>query len=353
MPAIKVNTDRVGIPFTKNNTFQFVDLASLVSPNAAGVFLEERNNSVNTRFVMGKASNDLGQTQEDDLNFISYGTHFVGFPDGTKFISLRGFDSSSDIFIRAELFEPDFVFRSRFGLSSVPKTFVDGQVGQWIDKTVTTLGAHSISDVSGVIVTRAMTGTNATSWGIREKGSTDVTQVMDLDIGSAGTQVVGVDGNGQYQLYAGGKDGDPDTFNINYWETGYVLKGGMTFITNPVDENVADTSNVYSSLDLSGTVLPGATHAIISWRSGSSLPRIAHVRPTGSTDSTAAMNISNSARVTNIVSLTDAGLAEYATDSVLADLFVQAYFKEIVPSVTSVHIKGGTLHIKGGTLHTK
>jgi hypothetical protein len=353
MVTIKVNTDRVDIPFTKNNAFQFVDLASLVSPDAAGVFLEERNDAAGNNFVMGKASNDLGQNQEDNLHFLSYGTHFVGFPEGNKFVSLRGINSTSNIYIRAELFEPDFVFRSRFTLTSVPKTFVDGQINQWIDQTVTPLGSHLISDITGVIVTRASVGTNFADWGIREKGSTDVTQVMNIALGSAGTDLVGVDANGQYQLYAGGKDADPDRFDVDYWETGYVTRNGLTTITNPVDENVADTSGVYTDLDLSGTVPQGATEAILSWRNNSALAHKGHARPSGSTDPNTSMSLSPGGRVTGIVSLTDAGLAEYMIGTTVPKLFVHAYFRKPTPSVTAVNIKGNNLLIKGGNLLIK
>ena len=353
MHTIKVNTNRVDIPFTKNNTLQFTDVSALVSPDAVGVLLEERNNDIGNRHVIGKSLNDLFLGQEQQLNFESYGTHIVGFHliQG-KILFLRGFDSTSSIYIRAELFAPDFVFRSMSNLQSLQKTFVDGQVNQWVDKTVTAIETHSISDVAGVIITRN-TNSAPVDWGIRTKGSTAPFVTTDLQFGSAGTDVVGVDSNGQYQLYAGGKDGDPDTFNAIYWETGYILKNGMSYITNPVNENVADTGGVYSDLDLSGTVEPASTHAFLSWRNGTTIPRLGHARPTGSTDPNTSMHLSDKARTTGIVSLTDAGLAEYMTNHAGATLFVQAYFKESTPSVTAVNIKGNNLLVRGCNLLIK
>jgi hypothetical protein len=167
------------------------------------------------------------------------------------------------------------------------------------------------------------------AWGVRTKGSTDPFASMDLKFGAAGTEVVGVDSNGQYQLWAGGKDSDPDQFITFYWEIGYILKNGATYFTNPVDENVADTSGVYSTLDLSGTVAEGAEHVFVSWRNLTTSTRRGHARPTGSTDPNTSMFLSDRARVTGIVPLTGAGLAEYMIDDVTGspDLFVYACFK--------------------------
>jgi hypothetical protein len=348
MSQIKVNTNRVDIPFTKNNSLQFTSLAGLVSPKAVGVLLEERNNDIGNNHVISKAIPDLFLAQENPLNFFAYGTHIVGFhgPFGQG-LFLRGFNATSNIYIRAELFAGDFVFRSTSNTPSLEKTFVDGQVNQWIDKTVTPLGKHTVSDIAGVIITR--TTTSVVSWGVRTKGSTDPFVIMDLHFGAAGTEVVGLDSNGQYQLYAGGKDGDPDAFNAKYWETGYILNDGMRYITNPVAESIVNTGGFPVSIDLSGTVEPESTHAIVSWRNGSTLVRTGHMRPFDSTDPSTSMAVSDKGRVTNIVPLTDEGLAKYTTSSLSARPFVYAYLKAI--PTASVNLKGRNIHIKGGTMH--
>jgi hypothetical protein len=351
MPSVKVNTNRVEISFTKDYTYQAVGIGPLLSsPKVVGVLLEEVNgDGIVNNVAMGKAFIDgTGFEQDNELNFSAYGTHIVGFHHVLgQWLRLRG-RPNARIYIRAELFANEFVFRSIAGLASLEKTFSDGDVNQWIDKTVTPLGDDTIADISGVIITRSTS--DPTDWGARTKGSTDDFQEAG-DFGAAGTEVVGVDSNGQYQLYAGGKDGDPDVALVRYWETGYILQDGMRYITNPVSEGFVNTNDVYIPLDLSGTVPTGpagATHAFVRFQALAGI-HLGHCRPTGSTDPVTDMRLSTNARVTNIIPLTDEGLAEYATDAIGPSPYVTSYIQRIPTAY--VNIKGSNVNIKGGTMH--
>ena len=348
---MKVHTDRIEISFTKDDTWKTVDLSSLVSNSAVGVFLEELNTCTDcNNDVMGQSTDDsIYANQTDKLNIQTYGTHFVGFPSDSQNVRLRGFDSTSKVYIRAEVYEPDFVFRSRADTASLLHSFSDGEANTWVDKTVTPLGSDEVGDIGAVIITRSAPS-NTTSWGVREKGSTDAEQVMEVAFGSAGTDIVGVDGDGKYQLYAGAKDDNPDVFYAVYYEIGYILKSKLTTITNPADEGISTTGGSYEDIDFSSTIPSGAGFALIRWRNTGGLTRLGHTRPNGSTDTAASMALSVRARSNNLVSLDDLRHAEYTVDNLSAQLWITGYIER---EAFSSRIKGNKLIIKGNKLLMK
>ncbi len=193
----------------------------------------------------------------------------------------------------------------------------------WFDVTPALIGGDVIGDVAAVILkVRHAAPTVVGTWGLREKGSTDLTHDSGGEQGWT-MYIIGLSASGEYQYFTSSKFGFTQN---NLHEVGYILKtSNVVTIIDPVDEALPRRTPSFGELDVSGVVSSKASIVGGSWRSALGFTkREAFLRARGSTDD-GFKGLDNNTQLGQSVALDSDFEAEYTLEDALIDFWVQWY----------------------------